>query len=493
MSRLKTVRWYDRNGTSGSDSDQFRHFQSRGLLMNWPHLAIATLVISIAPALALSQSGNGLPSQEPGQAVSLSLQQAIDLALTSNPLVRESGAAVQMADAKLSEARSHRLPILKMNETFVRSNNPIFVFGSLLEQGRFSPGNFSIPSLNNPNPLNNFRTALEFDLPVFDQFQTDSKASQAKVGRSQASLEQLAAKQKIRLDVIKSYFGVVVADARKQMANEAVKSSAAEVKRIRDRFESGLIVQSDLLAVQVQQAEFEQQRIQAEGDIITARAVLNAAMGAAVDTPRDVSSQLSDRAFVVESQPEAIRLALERRPDYNSIALSVRSGKEGERAARGQFLPRVDFFANFGVSGSRLDSGSSDYTVGAKVTFNLFDAGRKARISQALAATSAASALRDRFADQVRVEVVTAYQRFVSARERLAVASKSIEQAEETLRIIRDRYEEGLTTVTEVLRSETTSIRAKFNLIAVRYDYYVSYAELLMATGRLNDVAAFVQ
>ncbi|HYL99782.1 MAG TPA: TolC family protein, partial [Blastocatellia bacterium] len=159
----------------------------------------------------------------------------------------------------------------------------------------------------------------------------------------------------------------------------------------------------------------------------------------------------------------------------------------------GQFLPRVDFFANFGVSGAGLASGSSDYAFGAKVTFNLFDAGRKARIGQAVAATSAASAEKDRLADQIRLEVVTAYQQFISARERLVVASKVIAQAEETLRIVRDRYQEGLTTVTEVLRSETTGVRARVNLLAVRYDYYVSYAGLLIAAGSLNDVAAFVK
>jgi outer membrane protein TolC len=59
------------------------------------------------------------------------------------------------------------------------------------------------------------------------------------------------------------------------------------------------------------------------------------------------------------------------------------------------------------------------------------------------------------------------------------------------LRIVQDRYREGLTIITEVLRSETAFVRTRLNLIAARYDYYVGYARILMASGRLTDVQPF--
>jgi outer membrane protein TolC len=149
-------------------------------------------------------------------------------------------------------------------------------------------------------------------------------------------------------------------------------------------------------------------------------------------------------------------------------------------------------FGNFGLSGQGLASGSSDYTIGASVTFNLFDPSRRARIDQARAAEEMAAAGQDALANQIRVEVVRAYQLYISARARLRVAARAVEQSRETLRIIQDRYREGLTTTTESLRAQTTFVRARLNLLASRYDHYTGFAAVLLASGRLTDIQPFV-
>lgn len=102
-----------------------------------------------------------------------------------------------------------------------------------------------------------------------------------------------------------------------------------------------------------------------------------------------------------------------------------------------------------------------------------------------------ATSEQEHLANQIRLEVARAYQQHVSARERLGVAGQSIDQAVETLRIIQNRYREGLTTITEVLRAETALVRARLNLIAARYDHYISYAQVLLSIGKLIDVKPF--
>jgi outer membrane protein TolC len=152
----------------------------------------------------------------------------------------------------------------------------------------------------------------------------------------------------------------------------------------------------------------------------------------------------------------------------------------------------VDLFTSVGVSARSFLTGSTDYLVGASVTFNLFDAGRKARLAQARAAETIATLEQEHLANQIRLEVVRARQQFITARERLAVAERVISHATEALRIVQDRYHEGLTTITEVLRAETALVRARTNVLAARYDYYIGYANVLLATGQLTDVQPFV-
>ncbi len=435
----------------------------------------------------ISSAGSGNPLGEER----LNLPRAVELALKNNPRVKAALSGREMVDAQLREAQGGRWPLLQFSETFTRSNNPVFVFGSLLEQSRFGPQNFDIGSLNNPDPLNNFRTAMNLKWPVFDQLQSSTRVSQARIGQDQAEMRKESVSQQVRFEVIRAYYGVLVSLERKEVAEESVKMAESERKRIEDLFQSGLVVQSDLLSAQVQEAEFRQHLVQSEGEVVTAYALLNTIMGLPVQTTQKISGRLTSKDFSVAGVDDWIHLALKHRPDYARAAFAVRSKAEEVRGAKGNYLPRIDVFSSYGISGRDLSSGSSDYAIGAGLSFDLFDVSRSAKIDKARAAQSLASAEKEELANQIHLEVVQAYQYYVTARERLKVAGQSVSQAQEALRIVQDRYREGLTIITEVLRSETAFVRARLNLIAARYDYYIGYARVLMASGKLADVQPF--
>ena len=422
----------------------------------------------------------------------LTLSQAVDIALQKNPLTQSAAAGRRLADAHLREARAGRMPLLQATETFTNSNNPVFVFGSLLEQGKFGANNFAINSLNNPDPLSNFRSALTVRLPVFDQRQTETRITQAKIRQRQADQRTDLVEQQLRFEVVRTYYNVLLSQSRVSVADEAVKTAEADVKRARDLFETGITVHSDLLAAEVQLSEFRQQRIQANADLATAFAALNTALGLQVENQPSLLGELVDRSFTVESVDLLTSQALQNRPDYQQAISLIEESSAQIRGARGEWLPRVDAFATAGASTPYLvTNGSTDYALGASVTFNVFDAGRKARLDQARANESVARAEAEQAANQIRFEVVRAYQQYVSARERLVVVAQVSAQASETLRIVQDRYHSGLTTITELLRAQSALVRARTDVLAARYDQYIGYASVLLAKGGLKDVDQF--
>ena len=449
-------------------------------------VAISLVLVSTGPksqiAFAQMNSGNAEP---------LTIVAAVELALSKNPLTRATHAGQQLADAQLNEARTGRWPTLIASENFTRSNNPVFVFGSLLEQGRFGPENFEINSLNQPDSINNFRSALTLRLPVFDQRQTGTRVASALIRQEQAGHQTKLVEQQIRFEVIKTYYGFLLTQAKLKVAEEAVRTAEADIKRARDMYETGVVVQSDLLATQVQLAEFRQEQIQRTGDLATALAALNTVLGVSVETPQQLSGELLNRSFTVDSIEVLSSLALQNRPDYQQALLATRQKSVELRGARGEWLPKVDAFVSAGHSSEHFIGGSGDYAAGGVVTFNIFDAGRKQRIAQSAAAESIASAEQEQLANQIRFEVVRAYQQYISARERLKVVAEVSAQASETLRIVQDRYQAGITTITELLRAETALVRARSDVLAARYDQYVGYANVLLATGRLTDISLF--
>jgi outer membrane protein TolC len=446
------------------------------------------------PAVVFSPAASSPVFDSPGAAGEepLTLEQAVDLALRNHPLIRAAISGREVVDAQLREAQAGYWPLFQFSEVFTHSNNPVFVFGSLLEQSRFGPQNFNIDSLNNPGSLSNFRTALILRMPVFDQLATQTRISQARIGQEQADKQQDQIKQQVRLEVIRSYYGVLVAEGKREVAAETVKMAEAEVGRIRDFYETGMVVQADLLAAQVQLSEFRQQEIDAAGERVTMYAALNTALGLPNHPPQKVAGGLTERGFALPGLEDLVQSALASRPDYARAGLTVRSQEKRVRGAWGQYLPKVDVFSTYGMSGRDLASGSSDYAIGAGLTYNIFDHTRSAKLDQARAARSAASAEKEHLSNQIRLEVVRAYQQYVSARERLNLASETVAQAKEALRIVRDRYQEGLTTITEVLRAQTAFVRTRQNLLNARHDYYLGYAQVLIATGRLTDIQPFV-
>lgn len=444
-----------------------------------------TLTLPVWPQAAPAQPGG-----DPGAPL-LTLRSAERMALERNPVTRMVAAARDAAQAGVEEARAGRLPGLVFRETFTNSNNPVYVFGSLLEQGHFGPQNFAIDSLNNPGSLSNFRSSLSLRLPVFDRFQTGSRIEVAGIRREQADADAEWAAQQLRLQVVEAYLGYLVAGHRSEVAAEAVKSAEAELANIRSRVEAGVAVTSDQLAMEVQVADFRQQLVQAEGDHQVALAALNTVLDLPLDTQHQLEDLLVEREFPVSGREQLISAALTQRPDYLNATREVDSARRQLRSARGQYWPDLNLFAEYGHSGQDWGSGSGDFAVGASLSLNVVDFGRKARVDQVRAGISQAQARSDLAAAQVRLEVVQASEAVQSARARVQLAAAAESQAGEALRIVQDRHQVGLTTVTEVLRAQTAVLEARLRLLGARFDYFRSFARLQLAMGSLNDLAAF--
>lgn len=439
---------------------------------------------------ALLTSGSAVLADDPGSG-GLTLSSAVETALRSNPLIQASQADRDLAAAGLREARSGWFPVIQLQGSYTRSNNPVFAFGSRLEQARFSTSDFALDNLNHPDPYDNFRAGATARIPLFDQLQTGSRVARARIGEDQASRRAASIRQQIRFEVIRSYFGALVAEAKRSVTDEAVKTAEADVKRIGDLLDVGRVVRSDLLAAQVQLSEFQQERIQALGDVAVGHAALNTALGLPVVLTHRLAGALTDRRFEIPEQEVLLQKALERRPDYAAASAAVRSAEEAWRGAAGQYLPRIDAVASYGGSGKNPEIDSTDYTLGVAFTLDLIELGRSARVDQARAGVALAAADRQQAANRIALEVVKAYQQCRAAEQRLAVAAGMAGHATEVLRIVQDRYQAGLTTITEVLRAETALLRARTAELGARYEYYVGFANILLATGTLDDARAF--
>ena len=385
------------------------------------------------------------------------------------------------------------MPRAGFTEAFQRGNNPVFVFSSLLTQHQFGEGNLAIGALNQPEALNNHQSRLTVEQVVFDARQTSRSIEAARFGRRIAGEDTRRSHSDVILAVLRTYFGVALADKNLEVARQSVESARADLERAESIYRSGRSTQADVLAVGVHLAAMREQQIRAWNDLGVARAALNDALGVSLDRTFELTTPLECGGAAPEATLEEYRrLAAENRPEMRQVELAQRLAHTEQQIAGAAYWPQIAFQGILEADRqSFAGKGGANWYTAVTLQWSLWNGGEtKARVDQARFAEARAEALRKRADSAIHLEVRKAYLDLRAAAQRVEVASAAAVEAEEAHRIIQNRHMAGLTNVTELLRSEVALAAARMRHLAAVYDYRVGEAALEHAAGTLTADSA---
>lgn len=189
----------------------------------------------------------------------LTLADAVRIALEKHPSIEASQARGAAAGTRIEQARGNYLPKVNYSESFARSNNPVFVFSSLLTQHQFTEQNFAIGPLNRPGFLNNFQSVVSVDQVVYDAGQIRHGVRSAELGRKLAAEDERLTRMGVIASVLRSYFGAALARESLAVANEAVKSAEADFQRAEAVRAAGMATDADVLSIRVHLSAMKEQ------------------------------------------------------------------------------------------------------------------------------------------------------------------------------------------------------------------------------------------
>jgi outer membrane protein TolC len=416
--------------------------------------------------------------------LTLTLEDAIKRARGETAEARALASAIDEAAARIQRAQSGFWPRVDVTETVQRGNQPVFVFSSLLSQRRFTASNFAIPALNHPDPVTNTRTAIALEQPVFDAGLTRLGVQAAKLERDAASASRDAATQDLALRAAQAFVRVLQLEATARATDAAVAAAESDRQRARARREVGLVTAADELAVDVHLADMRQRQIAATGDLAVARMRLADSVGlpltASVVPVRPVSRLTSTDGDAL------VREALTTHPGLRQASLHVQLADNGRRTARAALLPSVGLLGGWEFNGATLGAQQSSWVIGAEVRVNVFRGfADTARMAEARYAHARAGAEREQVERRIEVDVREALTLLAAARAREDAGRAALTQARESQRIIRDRYEGGLATVTDVLRAAEATLDAESRTTTAEMDVILQTVVLDRALGRL--------
>ena len=455
--------------------------------------AFFKVVLSLATISILLVAAWAQPEAQPS---TLTLQQAVNIALEKNPLRKAALADTKVASASVREARSFLMPHLSFSETATRGDDPVYVFGSELRQQRFTNADFALNKLNTPLPIGNFTTRFGGSWNLFDSFATWHGVNQAKQMNEAAGHQLDRTDQEIVFRVVNSYYEVLLAAKQLDVAEQSAKTAQSIMESSQARFDSGLTVESDLLTAKVRLAARQQEVIRARNTAEEARAELNTAMGMPVETPFQLNEGLAERTLPIPTLQDVEKRALTNRPDLKRIASEEAAQRQGVSMAKSSFGPRVNAFAGWEMDNPTFlaGGGGNNWLGGIEVQFDIFQGGAKrAELSRQRALEEKVVAMKQAAGDTVRLEVRRAYYEADANRQQIDVARAAIAQAKESLRINQDRYESGLTTITDLLGAEDAARRSQTDYWEAVYHFQTSYANLELASGSLNPQSPVVK
>lgn len=418
----------------------------------------------------------------------MSLKDAVRLALEKNKSVEASGAAVKAADTRISAARSGALPKVNYSESWARSDNPVFVFSSLLTQHQFGEQNFQIGPLNQPNFLNNFQSQVTADQPLYDAGQTKHAVRAAEVTKDLTAEEVRRTKLDVTASVIRSYYDALLSAQQMLAVDQAMRSAQADLERAQAVRSAGMSTDSDVLSIHVHLAAVREQQIRRGVDLDVARAALNDALGLPLDAPHTLTTSLAPLKLPGGPLADYEKSAIAERPEARQVKLATSLAENQAATAHSNLLPQVGLHAAFEADRQRFyDRGGANWLVSIGLRWNLFNGGAdKAQIEQSRFAVKQREAEQEHASSAIRLQVRRAYADLRAAEQRIEVAKASVAEAEESLRITQDRYGTGLSTVTDLLRTETAVLEARTRHLAAIHDQRIAAAMLELAAGTLS-------
>jgi outer membrane protein len=378
------------------------------------------------------------------------------------------------------------------SESWTRSDNPVFVFGSLLTQHQFGTQNFQIGSLNNPDFLNNFQSQVTADQLIYDAGQTKHAIRSAELTKDITSEEGRRTQMEVIAGVVRAYYDSLLSTDQLNATGQAMRSAEADLERAQTIRSAGMATDVDTLSIRVHLAAVREQQIRREADLDVARAALNDAIGLPLDAPHTLTTALAPLDYPEGSLIDQQNNALSQRPEARQAKLAISLADTQVSSAHSNLLPQVTLHGAFEADRQRfVTRGGDNWLVSIGLRWNLFNGfSDKARIEESKFALQRSSAEAARTDSAIRLQVHRAYADLHAATQRIEVAKASVAEAEESLRITQNRYEAGISNVTDLLRTETTVLDARTRHLAAVRDQRIAAAMLELAAGTLTPDSA---
>jgi outer membrane protein TolC len=439
------------------------------------------MVSSLAVFISLFMLINTVASQE--DAKLLTLQDALQQTLQHNKTLEVVKQDEKIAAAQYKQTEAIHLPQINLSYSGMATDNPLNAFGFKLQQQRIEQADFNPTLLNNPNGISDFMTKLTVQQPIINMdLQYMRKAVKMQSAIYQFKTQRTA--EHLSFEVEKAFIQLQLTYRSIAVLEETLQHFNALLTFTSNRYQQGLLQKSDVLNVQVQIAEVSANLYTAKSNTTIISDYLNLLMGKSVGTTYKVNESIYESPALVDT----VASIAAARADFKAMEAALKSSDMMIKSTKMGYLPKLNAFASYQLNDRKLIGfGSGAYLAGIQLSWDIFKGNtiKNSMATQTLQRNKLANELEVQ-KEQSQLEVNKTLSDIQAATYQLKQRKQAIGLSEESLRIMQNRYEQGLVNTTDVLMVQMQLSKNKLDYQQSLHSIAITKAYLKFLTTSSN-------
>ena len=410
-----------------------------------------------------------------GTTTQLSLTDAIRIALEQNRQIGMARTDEQTALSRYKQTEAIRLPQVNLSYTGFATNQPLNAFGFKQQQAQVSAADFNPAILNHPGVNTNMVTQLSVQQPIFNADMNYLRKAALKESEVYQFTTQRT-NEAIVLQVTQAYLQLELAYEAVKVMENALQTTREIYRFTNDRFQQGLLQKSDLLQVAVQVKTAETQLAGADSQVKNISDQLNLLLNTGTNTVYSVQPVDLTNSIYSDSVPNA-------RADIRAMSAAVAAYDLSIQSTQKSMRPKLNAFANYQLNDTKpFGFGANSYLAGIQVSWDIFKGNQSKNkvATQVLERTKLQQQLQNQL-EEGSAEIRKAKRQLEDTRYSISRQTTAAEQATEALRIIRNRYSQGLVNTSDVLMAQTQLAQQQMQLAQAKFmqQSTISYLQFL--------------
>jgi outer membrane protein len=406
-------------------------------------------------------------------AMAETLEDAWSAAVDNNHQIKSAKADTSASEQQLYSAQGQRLPELNVASGYTQFSETQAAKADFQGQtGQF-----------NTYQAGSVKAQAIASLPLFTSGRISHSINAAEASLQAAQHNEISSVLTIKMQVSEAYIAVLRMESILQVAQSHVDSLASHNKDVKNLYDQGVVAKNDLLAANVELANAQQLVTQASNQLDIARAhynqLLNRNLADEVrlaprfpETPQGTLSELNNSA-------------LTQRPELIVLAQQIEALEQQAQSVKAGTLPQVAVNGGYQYQENRYQVSQGLWMVNVGMQWKLFDGSTRHSSDAINRQAISLKEQRDDLGSIISLQVRQAWLDIQEAKKRIEVTQQAIAQADENMKVTTDRYQQGLSTNTEVLKAEDLRTKTHDNFNNASYDAALASLRLRRAVGIL--------